>query len=137
MKTLKIALLGMENAGKSTIVQLLTQGIDINLKSPPDMDPTKGVEQGTLIFNKKSIVVWDFGGQETYRNDYLENPDRYFREISFFFYVVDVQDYYRFIAAALYFAGVFQLIKRFSPDATVVILFHKTLLRFLDYYYSY
>lgn len=115
----------MENAGKSTIVNILTKGIDINLRSPPDMDPTRGVEKGTLLLNEKDIAIWDFGGQESYRSDYMNNPDRYFKMVSYFFFVIDCQDYYRYVTSAMYFSGILQLIKRFSSEAKIVLLFHK------------
>jgi hypothetical protein len=70
-------------------------------------------------------MVWDLGGQEIYRNEYLANPESYFKEISFCYYVVDVQDYYRLAISTMYFMGVFNLIKRYSPSARIVLLFHK------------
>ena len=57
------------------------------------MYPTKNIERTTLV--EKNVVVWDFGGQETYRNEYLADPESYLSSISYAFYVVDVQDYYR------------------------------------------
>ena len=120
---IKVVIMGLENAGKTTIVDVLTQKI-VNIPlSPPDMSPTKGVERRTLI--QKNTIVWDFGGQELYRNEYLANPDAYLRSISYIYYVADVQDYYRSISSIMYFMSVFPMIFKRSPDAEITILFHK------------
>ncbi|MHA2390644.1 MAG: ADP-ribosylation factor-like protein [Promethearchaeota archaeon] len=119
----KLVILGLENAGKTTIVDLLKKETTINLHRPPDMYPTKGVQRSSLFQGK--IVVWDLGGQEVYRNEYLANPESYFKGISFCYYVVDVQDYYRLAFSNMYFMGVLNLIKKYSPYAKIILLFHK------------
>ncbi|GAF76870.1 unnamed protein product [marine sediment metagenome] len=122
-KSIKNVIMGMENAGKTTIVDILTKATGDAPEYPPDMYPTKGVERRTL--SKKNAAIWDFGGQELYRNEYLANPESYFHKITFFYYVIDVQDYYRLFASYMYFMAVFQLIIKFSPDAKIFFLFHK------------
>jgi len=125
-KPIKLVIVGMENAGKTTILDVLTGKIKETPNKPPSMNPTKGVERNTILFFQKETKVWDLGGQETYRNEYLSNPEKYFHTISFFYYVVDIQDYYRLVSSVMYFRGIFNLIKKYNPDAKVVFLFHKT-----------
>ena len=120
---IKVVIMGMENAGKSTIVDVLIQKIENTPLTPPDMSPTKSVERSPLIENIS--VVWDFGGQELYRNEYLADPESYLRFISYTYYVVDVQDYYRFYAAVMYFMAVFPTIITNSPNTEIFFLFHK------------
>ena len=122
---IKAVVMGMENAGKSTILDLLTQETPDTPNTPPRMNPTKGVERSSINLFGRKTVVWDFGGQEIYRNDYLKNSEKYFRTVSLFFYVIDIQDYYRLISSVMYFKGVYNLIKKHSPDAKIVFLFHK------------
>ena len=122
----KLVIMGMENAGKTTILDVLTGKIRETPNKPPSMNPTKGVERSTILFFQKETKVWDLGGQETYRNEYLSNPEKYFHTISFFFFVVDIQDYYRLVPSVMYFQGIFNLIKKYSPDAKLIFLFHKT-----------
>ncbi|MFX1549180.1 MAG: ADP-ribosylation factor-like protein [Promethearchaeota archaeon] len=124
-KPLKVVIMGMENAGKTTILDILTQDTDEAPHKPPIMNPTKGVQRKSVTLFQKKIVVWDFGGQETYRNEYLANPDRYFHTIEFFYYVIDIQDYYRLIPSVMYFTGIFNNIKKYSPDARIIFVFHK------------
>ncbi len=119
----KLVIMGMENAGKTTIVDYIIEMPDIDPDYPPNMTPTKNVKRKLLP--QKNIMVWDFGGQELFRNYYLEDPESYFYEISFFYYVVDVQDYYRFFNSTMYFMAVHQLIQKYSPDAKIILLFHK------------
>ena len=116
-------IMGMENAGKTTIVSLLKEKPDINLKTPPDIIPTTGVVRTPL--SQKNIVIWDFGGQELYRNEYIAKPELYLDTISYFYFVLDVQTYYRQYSAVTYFMGIFQLIRKYSPYSKLVFLFHK------------
>ena len=121
---IKVVIMGLENAGKTTIVDVLKQKIRYDQLTPPDMHPTKNVERTTL--SEKNVVVWDFGGQEIYRNEYLTDPETYLRSISSAYYVVDVQDYYRLFLSVMFFMTVFPIIVKNSPDAEISILFHKT-----------
>ena len=109
-KPIKLVIIGMENAGKTTILDILTGKINEISDKPPSMNPTIGVERSTILFFEKETKVWDFGGQETYRNEYLSNPEKYFHTISFFYYVVDIQDYYMLVSSVMYFRGIFNLI---------------------------
>ena len=121
---IKVIVMGLENAGKTTIVDVLTQKIRYNQLTPPDMSPTKNIERS--IISERNVVVWDFGGQEVYRNEYLADPETYLRSISFAYYVVDIQDYYRLFNSIMYFMTVLPIIVRNSPDAEISILFNKT-----------
>ncbi|MFW9902658.1 MAG: ADP-ribosylation factor-like protein [Candidatus Thorarchaeota archaeon] len=122
---IKLVIMGMENAGKTTILDVLTGKICETPNKCPSMNPTKGIERSTILFFQKETKIWDFGGQETFRNEYLGNPEKYFYSISFFYYVVDIQDYYRLPQSVMYFTGVFNKIKKYSPEAKIIFLFHK------------
>ncbi|MFX1390358.1 MAG: ADP-ribosylation factor-like protein [Promethearchaeota archaeon] len=122
---IKIIIMGMENAGKTTLINILTQENDETPDKPPFMNPTKGIERNSITLFQKKTMIWDFGGQETYRNEYLTNAEKYFHWISFFYYVIDVQDYYRLIPSVMYFDGILRKIQKFSPQARVILLFHK------------
>ncbi|MFX1365985.1 MAG: ADP-ribosylation factor-like protein [Promethearchaeota archaeon] len=122
---IKLVIIGMENAGKTTILDVLTGKINQEPNKPPSMNPTKGVDRSVVLFFEKETKVWDFGGQESFRNEYISNPKKYFYSISFFYYVVDIQDYYRLIQSVMYFKGIFNLIRKYSPEAKIIFLFHK------------
>ena len=62
----KIILLGIANGGKTSLLLTLQR----EFKSLTKLKPTKGIERSHLDFFKKKIVVWDFGGQTKYRQNY-------------------------------------------------------------------
>lgn len=122
---IKIAVMGMDNAGKTTMLNYLLE----DRESPsdlPDIPATKGIKKDRIDLFGRYTIIWDFGGQKVYRNKYLQDPKNYFHSITLFFYVVDVQDYVRVFSSAMYFKGVFQLIRKYSPDASIIFLFHKS-----------
>jgi small GTP-binding protein len=117
----KIVLIGIENAGKSSILMTLTHQFDEISK----LKPTVSVERTFLEILGKQVVVWDFGGQEAFRDKYMLTPERFFDSISHIFYVLDIQDPEMLGSNIMYFQGVYKRIKNFSPKANFVILFHK------------
>ena len=122
---IKIVIMGMENAGKTTILNIIQKAVNIPPKNPPQMEPTKGVKRKVFTLFNKNVAIWDFGGQEAYRNEYIANPDKYFHAISLFYYVIDIQDSYRIFPSVMYFTGLFTLIKNHSASAKIILLFHK------------
>jgi len=120
---IKVVIMGLENGGKTTIVDVLTNKIENTPLTPPNMYPTRNVERSNLF--DKNTVVWDFGGQELYRNEYLADPETYLSSISYAYYVVNVQDYYRLYSSIMFFMSVFPIIIRNTPDVEIIILFHK------------
>ncbi|KAI6222205.1 hypothetical protein M3Y95_00960100 [Aphelenchoides besseyi] len=78
-KSLVIAFLGLENAGKTTILKAL-QG-----EGAESVHPTMGFSRGEFVVNKCRIVAYDLGGAERIR-DIWKN---YFAEIYAIVYVVD------------------------------------------------
>lgn len=79
----RVLILGLDNAGKSTILSYL-------LDEPLDqVSPTLGFDIKTLTWREKTRVnVWDVGGQETIRT-YWRN---YFEETDGLIWVVDSSD---------------------------------------------
>lgn len=117
----KIAILGLANAGKTSIIKVLTQEFDM-LTS---LRPTQNVERSYIEILGHELVFWDFGGQEIYRNKYLTSPDRYFDSVSDAYYVIDSQDPGVIEENIQYFLTVFANLKKYSPTANLIILFHK------------
>ncbi|MHA1776557.1 MAG: ADP-ribosylation factor-like protein [Promethearchaeota archaeon] len=118
---LKIALIGLDNAGKTSIIRTLNRTFNIKGK----ITPTKSVERTTFTLFSHKGSIWDYGGQQSYRSDYLENPDRYLTDIQYIFFVVDVQDGIRFPHATDYFKQVYEIIHGQNPSVIVTVLFHK------------
>jgi len=118
----KIAILGLSNAGKTSIVKILMR----EFESLTKIEATINVERTFFEILNKQIVIWDFGGQEKYRDKYLNSPERFFMHLEHIYYVIDVQDPALLGSNIMYFQGLIHRIKKYSPSARLSILFHKT-----------
>lgn len=109
----RILLLGMDNAGKSTILcRLLGESIE-------GVSPTLGFDIRTLAWHNLRANVWDIGGQETIRA-YWRN---YFEETDGLVWVVDAADRGRLQVCAQQLKQV--LMEERLMGASVLILANK------------
>ena len=121
-ETLKIPVLGVDNAGKTSLITTLQR----EFKELSSLAPTKKIERTKLNFFDKKIIVWDFGGQEKYRAKYAKRAETFFSDIGGeAFYVIDLQDKEKFDASFSYFDEIVSAIKEYSPDTTINLLIHK------------
>ncbi|CAD2111020.1 ADP-ribosylation factor, putative [Plasmodium vinckei] len=84
-RNLRLIILGLDNAGKTTIVKRLL-GEDIY-----KVHPTFGFTIETLHFNNYFINIWDIGGQKCIRH-YWKN---YYENVDGIIYVIDSTDLFR------------------------------------------
>jgi len=87
---IKILILGLRSSGKTSIVYSLQK--KINLLNFVNLKPTRGINKIEFEEGNSKFYVWDFGGQESYRKEYIERMDRYFNETKKFIYVIDIQE---------------------------------------------
>ena len=87
---IKINIMGLDNAGKSTLVDLL-KGKPLS-NANLNLTPTVGVDVQNFESSKYNMYIWDFGGQVSHRNDYFERPEDYFLDIDLLIFVIDMQD---------------------------------------------
>jgi len=81
-KEMRILMLGLDNAGKTTIVKQI-MGEDVNTVSP-----TLGFIIKTIDYEGYKLNIWDVGGQKTLRS-YWRN---YFEKTDALIWVVDATD---------------------------------------------
>ncbi|KAM5351226.1 hypothetical protein ACJ41O_003949 [Fusarium nematophilum] len=81
-KEMRILMLGLDNAGKTTIVKKV-MGEDVNTVSP-----TLGFIIKTIDYDGYKLNIWDVGGQKTLRS-YWRN---YFEKTDALIWVVDATD---------------------------------------------
>ncbi|KAH6998869.1 ADP-ribosylation factor family-domain-containing protein [Ilyonectria destructans] len=81
-KEMRILMLGLDNAGKTTIVKKI-MGEDVNTVSP-----TLGFIIKTIEYEGYKLNIWDVGGQKTLRS-YWRN---YFEKTDALIWVVDATD---------------------------------------------
>ncbi|MFX1449772.1 MAG: ADP-ribosylation factor-like protein, partial [Promethearchaeota archaeon] len=84
----KIALLGLGAAGKTSFFEVLQK----NFGTLHQLKPTKGISRKMLNILGCEFSIWDYGGQDIYRADYISKSDKFFSEIDLIFYFVDVQE---------------------------------------------
>ncbi len=122
MATIKIPILGIENAGKTSLITTLKK----EFEELTELKPTKKIERSKLEFFDKKIVVWDFGGQEKYRRKYKKKADKYFDGIDKeAFFVIDIQDSDKFSESIEYFGDILEALEKNAPETTINLLIHK------------
>mgnify|MGYP000869972156 CR=1 FL=1 len=86
-KEAKIVFLGLDNAGKSTLLTVLKTG------RVTQLDPTKHAHSEQLTIGKVKMNAFDLGGHEAMRKMWRE----YFPKIDAIVYLVDSADPDRFV----------------------------------------
>ena len=120
----KISLLGLDNAGKTSLLYFLDRKFNLIRR----LKPTTKAEVNSKKLNLLglNLNMWDFGGQSNYRKQYLEEKDKYFSNINACFFVIDIQDKKRAKIAISYMQNLAKLIRNFNPDLRdLVVLFQK------------
>jgi len=125
LNDVKILLLGLDNSGKTSII--LSLGKTTNLLSYCSLKPTTGIN----IVNVKdrntqtNFNIWDCGGQEKYRKDYLKDLSRHFSEVDKVIFVIDVQDIKRYDLALEYLGLITEYVRDKEITADFSIFLHK------------
>ena len=81
-KHLEIVIVGLDNAGKSTLLNVLSQG------APGETTPTIGLNVKVVKRGNTVIKAWDLGGQHSYRTEWA----RYARGVDIIIFCVDAAD---------------------------------------------
>jgi len=118
----KILLSGLDNAGKSAILNILTK----RFSNIANLKPTIEVNIEQLAKENVSFVIWDMGGQEQYRKKYIENPERYFIDVKSVIYVLDIQDKATYEPSKNYLLKILDILESFSQYPDFFIFLHKT-----------
>ena len=121
--TKKIILMGLDNSGKTSIT-LSLQGIK-NIPSFCSLKPTKQYFINKFTKFEIEFSLWDFGGQEQFRKDYLANFDRHIKGTDKLIYVIDIQDTQRYEKALTYLISIIELLGKESIDVDFSIFLHK------------
>jgi ADP-ribosylation factor-like protein 8 len=80
---MELTLVGLQNAGKSTLVNVIANG-----SFSEDLIPTVGFNMRKVTKGKVTIKLWDLGGQPRFRSMW----ERYCRGVQAIVYVVDSAD---------------------------------------------
>ncbi len=121
----KIALVGLANAGKTSIKNIFFEKWTNEMAR--DTKPTVRIDFTLkfLDFINHKIAVHDFGGQVTYRHEYLQQEEIW-QGISTLIFVVDLQDPSTFKIAKEYLSNIWEIVKRTNKTAPRLSIFlHK------------
>jgi len=119
----KIMIMGLDNSGKSSI--LLSFREDTNLLSYFSLYPTKGVNIEKVSAPQSNMVIWEFGGQERYRNDHIKNLNKYLKDVDKVIFVIDIQDIERYELAINYFKDIISILEKYDIRVDFSIYLHK------------
>jgi len=122
-KTAKIAVMGMQNAGKTSFINyLIGQSPDEKFK---ETSPTVSVDHRNMKLQNLQLAVWDFGGQASFRKEYLENPDDFFVNTEVLLYIVDTQDDTMYADSIDYFNSILTIMAKMKENVHMIVDFHK------------
>ena len=116
----KILLAGLENAGKTAILNILTKRFNIS-----NLQPTKNVDVAQLTSKNIIFSIWDMGGQEEYRKVYITHPERFFTNVHTVIYVIDVLDKSKYQISYNYLNKILDILESFSESPDISIFLHK------------
>ncbi len=118
--------MGLQNSGKTSIILSLQKNAKINLLSYTSVKPTKNIAPTEIKDGDIDFLLWDFGGQESLRIDYLKKLNTYLTGTTKIIYVIDVQDIDKYELSLEYFNNIIQVLKDEKISSIKLsIFFHK------------
>ncbi len=121
---LKVIISGLDNAGKTSILTALDKKYDFQ-KDIVQLKPTIRVEYHKMNFLRNNTIFWDMGGQNQYREIYINYQDVYFDSTDLLIYVIDIQDPERFENSLEYLDAILTFFSESEMDVPLIITFHK------------
>jgi len=119
---MKISLIGLGGSGKTSIYA--TTFASKNPEDTKDFAPTVMYEIRNHPYLGVNVSFFDFGGQEDYRNSYLEKPE-VFKETSVLIPIIDLHDPDKMSEAEIYFKEVAETFKKLNLSPEIIIFYHK------------
>jgi len=120
----KLGFIGLDNAGKTSIITAITKRFGFEQEVHKLM-PTRRIARDVFKFLGIEFTRMDFGGQTQYREEYLKNPTRHLSGMDLIYYVIDAQDYDRYVQTIDYLDEILLHFKEEQEYPPICILFHK------------
>nr|MDO8083279.1 ADP-ribosylation factor-like protein [Candidatus Sigynarchaeum springense] len=122
-RSLKIVFAGLDNSGKTSMIL----GLEKKYSNLAQVQPTKGVSRSQSTIFGVSIAVWDLGGQDSYRAQYVKDAaELYLFDIDLLFYLIDVRDNKRFEESVDYYKQILNVLAKFEQNPPVIVCLHKS-----------
>ncbi|MHA1130749.1 MAG: ADP-ribosylation factor-like protein [Candidatus Helarchaeota archaeon] len=119
-KSYKLVLAGLDQAGKTSILNILNR----NYNLMDSIKPTVGINLSKITVLGIPIVNFDLGGQTKYRQGYL-TQSQYFDYTDSLFYVIDAFNAIRYEEALQYFKDIIEIFDTFDKKPKIVLCIHK------------
>lgn len=119
---MKISLVGLSGCGKTSLYS-----VAFAEKTPEDtksLAPTILYETRRHPFLGLQVGIFDFGGQEDYRREYMEKPD-VFKGTDILIPIVDLHDPNNFEQAKEYFEGLLDIYRKNNEKPRIFLFLHK------------
>ncbi len=116
--------MGLDFAGKTSIITAISKkfGFEEDIFK---LMPTRKIARDAFKFLGIEFIRMDFGGQMQYREEYLKNPTKYISGTDLLYYVIDSQDYDRYVETIDYLDKILLFLKENQEYPPLCILFHK------------
>ncbi|GAB4305652.1 MAG: hypothetical protein Kow0069_01710 [Promethearchaeota archaeon] len=117
----KVVFVGLDSAGKTSILLALERKFSLI----SSVKPTLGSRRTRFKCAGFDAVIFDLGGQATYREKYIRKKFQVFYQVGVLCFVVDVTRPDRFEQAGEYFANILETLERLSEAPRVSVWLHK------------
>jgi len=124
----KIIMVGIDNAGKTSLsISLKHRGTLSSLfQKLYALTPTRGLLRSKIEVFGLDVHMHELGGQNIYREDYLDNPQQYFIGTDIIIFVIDVQAKERFEESFEYLKQITNVTNSLQLKVPWKIFFHKS-----------
>ncbi|MHA1649328.1 MAG: ADP-ribosylation factor-like protein [Candidatus Helarchaeota archaeon] len=114
----KIIFAGLANSGKTSIL--------LNLKREyhGEILPTKGIERSEMKVLGQKLVEWDLGGQESFRQGYLQRKEAFY-DANLLYFVIDINDSEKYGEALDYFRDIIEILREVEQYPKIIVCLHK------------
>ena len=119
----KILLMGLSNSGKTSVLQYF-QGIR-NLPAFCNVKPTVNVNWVKYQAVDQENIVWDFGGQIKFIEEYLEKFYEYLTDTDEILFIIDIQEIEKYKTSLGYLKRIVELLVKNNSMIEITIFLHK------------
>lgn len=121
-RNVKIVFSGLDNSGKTSMIL----GLEKKYSRMTNIQPTKGVNRTQSTILGMTISVWDLGGQQQYRQQYVKDAELYLFDCDLIFYLIDARDANRFKESVDYYSQILHVLRKFEQNPPVIVCLHKS-----------
>jgi len=120
-RKMKILFSGLDDSGKTSFLL----SVDRKYSKLIGLKPTRGVNINSIEALGANIFLWDMGGQEGFRENYLSKSQIYLYEADLLFYFIDVRNMERFEECFTYLENIINRIKAFEQKTPIIFILSK------------